>query len=86
MSRAYWLNPDDRILSSQLILLQLFKVEFERIQRGIETAGGNDYDIEIVDNPYKDSALILLYQPYNLLTREFRSEKHARYLGNDGEP
>ncbi|KAI9778976.1 MAG: N-acetylglucosaminyltransferase [Geoglossum umbratile] len=86
MPRAYWLNPNDRVLSAQIILLQPSKFEFERIQKGIETTGQDDYDMEIVNALYKDSALVLPHRPYNLLTGEFRSKDHRAYLGNDVEP
>ncbi|KAK9251415.1 nucleotide-diphospho-sugar transferase [Lipomyces tetrasporus] len=76
MPRAYWLNFDDRILSAQLILIEPSVSEFNR---------PNDYDMEIVNNLYKDSCLILPHRPYNLLTGEFRSDKHSDYLGNSEE-
>lgn len=85
MPRAYWLDFNDRILSSQVILLQPSEFEFDRIVKGIETAGSNDYDMEIVNTLYKDSALILPHRPYDLLTGEFRSKKHDKYLGNKEE-
>ncbi|KAH0542535.1 N-acetylglucosaminyltransferase [Glutinoglossum americanum] len=86
MPRAYWLNPKDRVLSSQLVLLQPSEFEFERVQKGIEAAGRSDYDMEIVNTLYRDSALILPHRPYDLITGEFRSKKHNPYLGNDVEP
>jgi hypothetical protein len=86
MPRAYWLNFDDRVLSSQLVLLEPSDVEFSRVVQGIKTAETNDYDMEIVNNLYKDSAMILPHRPYNLLTGEFRSKNHSDYLGNSEEP
>lgn len=88
MPRAYWLGFDNRILSSQIMLLQPSEFEFNRVFRGIEKAKSNDYDMEIVNDLYKDSALILPHRPYDLLTGEFRNtdlDTHDRYLGNNEE-
>ncbi|KAI9371699.1 hypothetical protein BJX61DRAFT_543392 [Aspergillus egyptiacus] len=41
--------------------------------------------MEIVNDLYKDSALILPHRPYDLLTGDFRSKSHSAYLGNDLE-
>jgi hypothetical protein len=86
MPRAYWLDPKDHVLSSQLVLIQPSQLEFDRVMKGIETAEKNDYDMEIVNNLYKDNALILPHRPYDLLTGEFRSKEHVKYLGNEVEP
>ncbi|KAK9319042.1 nucleotide-diphospho-sugar transferase [Lipomyces orientalis] len=85
MPRAYWLNFDDRILSAQLILIEPSEYEFNRVMNALNAAKSNDYDMEIVNNLYKDSCLILPHRPYNLLTGEFRSVKHSDYLGNSEE-
>lgn len=88
MPRAYWLGFDKPILSSQIMLLQPSEFEFKRVFQGIENAKSNDYDMEIVNDLYKDSALILPHRPYDLLTGEFRNtdlDTHDRYLGNNEE-
>ncbi|XXG98607.1 hypothetical protein Hte_004932 [Hypoxylon texense] len=85
MPRAYWLFPDNKILSSQLMLVQPSAVEFERIMQKVESAGRNDYDMEIVNQLYADSAMILPHRPYDLLTGEFRGDNHQNYLGTDRE-
>ncbi|KAI1403087.1 glycosyltransferase family 8 protein [Hypoxylon fuscum] len=85
MPRAYWLFPDNKILSSQLMLVQPSAVEFERITQKMESAGRNDYDMEIVNQLYADSAMILPHRPYDLLTGEFRGDNHQNYLGTDRE-
>ncbi|GES65136.1 nucleotide-diphospho-sugar transferase [Aspergillus terreus] len=82
MPRAYWLNPNDRVLSSQVVLIQPSRSEFDRIMEAIRNARSNDYDMEIVNDLYRDSALVLPHRPYDLLTGEFRSKKHEAYLGN----
>ena len=72
-------------MSSQLMLVQPSAVEFHRIEQCIAAAGSNDYDMEIVNNLYRDSAFILPHRPYNLVTGEFRSKNHTSYLGNPQE-
>lgn len=88
MPRAYWLlddEPPKKILSSQLILLQPSTAEFDRVHNRIHTAAENQYDMEIVNDLYLDSALVLPHRPYDMLTAEFRRRDHAGYLGSDTE-
>lgn len=85
MPRAYWLNPNDRVLSSQLVLIQPSNFEFDRIMAAISNASSNAYDMEIVNDLYRDSATVLPHRPYDLLTGEFRGKHHAAYLGNEIE-
>ncbi|KAK9312651.1 nucleotide-diphospho-sugar transferase, partial [Lipomyces starkeyi] len=80
MPRAYWLNFNDRILSAQLILIEPSESEFNLVMNAMNAAKLNDYDMEIVNNIYKDSCLVLPHRRYNLLTGEFRSDKHSDYL------
>lgn len=87
LPRAYWIHNADRVpvLSSQLLLIQPSALEFGRIMKAIETAGDNDYDMEIVNNLYGENAMILPHRKYDLLTGEFRAGEHERYLGNEVE-
>lgn len=85
MPRAYWLHPDKHILSSQVILIQPSQVEFTRIISKINNAGRNDYDMELVNDLYQDSAVVLPHRPYDLLTGEFSKDNHQWYLGSDEE-
>ncbi|CAF3587907.1 unnamed protein product [Fusarium graminearum] len=88
MPRAYWLyhneNPS-KVLSSQLMVVQPNEVEFERIMEKMETIDRNDYDMEIVNELYLDSALVLPHRKYNMLSAEFRRDNHTDYLGSDRE-
>ncbi|KAL5590081.1 hypothetical protein FOVSG1_011948 [Fusarium oxysporum f. sp. vasinfectum] len=86
MPRAYWLYPDKEILSSQVILLEPSEIEFARILEKVDLASSNDYDMEIVNYLYRDSALVLPHRCYDMLTGEFRSDNHTKYLGSDVEP
>jgi len=83
--RAYWLFPQERVYSSQLILVEPSKSEFARIQRKIKSSGPNDYDMEIMNQLYGASALIIPHRPYTMLTGELREKDHAMYLGNPEE-
>ncbi|KAI1136832.1 glycosyltransferase family 8 protein [Hypoxylon sp. FL0543] len=85
MPRAYWLFPKEKILSSQLMLVQPSEVEFQRIMEKMESAGRNDYDMEIVNQLYADTAMVLPHRPYDLITGEFRGDDHQNYLGTDRE-
>ena len=68
--RSYWLPEHEPVkVSSQLIVIQPSKKEFVRVQKAIASAGDNDYDMEIFNSLYKDSALILPHRPYDLLTQ-----------------
>ncbi|ETS86875.1 hypothetical protein PFICI_00703 [Pestalotiopsis fici W106-1] len=85
MPKAYWLLPDSNILSSQLLLVQPSAAEFDRVMNKIAEAGSNDYDMEIVNQIYIKEAMILPHRPYDLLTGEFRSGNHVKYLGTENE-
>ena len=85
MPRAYWLYPEQETLSSQIMLIEPSQIEFSRIQKQTELASKNDYDMEIVNNLYRTSALILPHRNYDLVSGEFRSNSHTGYLGSDIE-
>ncbi|AEO64730.1 glycosyltransferase family 8 protein [Thermothielavioides terrestris NRRL 8126] len=87
MPRAYWLYPEKKVLSSQVMLLQPSEAEFARVMDKINAAADDDYDMEIVNQLYGDSAMVLPHRPYDLLTGEFRHDpdEHAAYLGSERE-
>lgn len=85
MPRAYWLYPKKKVLASQLMLIQPSAVEFDRLSGKISAAGTDDYDMEIVNELYGESAMVLPHRGYGLLTSEFRRTNHAAYLGSDRE-
>lgn len=84
MPRAYWL---DDTLSSQLVLVEPSTFEFERIQAAFARRAKSDFDMEIVNDLYGESCLVLPHRRYDLITGEFRAglEEHARYLGSKEE-
>lgn len=69
-------------MSSQMMLIQPSEFEFTRVMNATDYAESDDYDMEIVNYLYKDSALIIPHRPYAVLTGEWRSKKHTEYLGN----
>lgn len=85
--RSYWLSEEEMAVkvSSQLVVIQPSKREYSRVEKAIAFAGGNDYDMEIINSLYKDSALILPHRPYDLLTQVFRWTNHSTYLGDPEE-
>ena len=88
MPRAYWLGFDERVLSSQIMLVEPSPHEFSRVLKTMEAGGTGDYDMEIVNTLYKDKALILPHRPYDLLTGEFAAkfdDDHQKYLGDEEE-
>lgn len=85
LPRAYWLDPDHRVMTSYLMMIEPSKLEFDRIVATIETSKTSVYDMEIVNTIYRDHALIIPHRPYTLLTGEFRGNVHAKYLGSSRE-
>ncbi|KAK4448428.1 nucleotide-diphospho-sugar transferase [Podospora aff. communis PSN243] len=87
MPNAHWLYPKNPMLSSQLMLIQPSETEFARVMDAFRNAGPDDYDMDILDHLYRDSALVLPHRPYDLLTSEFRRapDMHTKYLGNEDE-
>jgi alpha-N-acetylglucosamine transferase len=85
MPRAYWLYPDKEILSSQVVLIEPSDVEFARIMEKIDAASKDDYDMEIVNYLYRDSAIVIPHRRYDMVSGEFRGKNHTYYLGSDVE-
>ena len=67
------------------MLIEPSEKEFGRIMNAIYSAKTDDYDMEIVNDLYRLSALIIPHRPYDLLTGEFRSKNHSRYLGSEAD-
>ncbi|KAL2808647.1 nucleotide-diphospho-sugar transferase [Aspergillus granulosus] len=85
MPRAYWLDQNDHFLTSLLLLIKPSQFEFDRVMTAVSKANPAEYDMDILNRLYKDSALVLPHRPYALLTGVFRSNLHSRYLGNSVE-
>lgn len=82
MPRAYWL---DDTLSSQLVLIEPSEFEFQRILKAFDSRSSHDFDMEIVNNLYGSDCIIIPHRKYDLLTGEFRSKEHRKYLGSEEE-
>ncbi|MCJ1320023.1 N-acetylglucosaminyltransferase [Xylographa vitiligo] len=87
MMRAYWNLPSVKSLTSMFILLEPSAAEADRLMAAAEskTRQNNEFDMEILNDLYGDSAMILPHRNYGLVSGEFRSEDHHRYLGNNYE-
>ncbi|KAK4665322.1 hypothetical protein QC763_400920 [Podospora pseudopauciseta] len=87
MPRAYWLYPEEKKLASHILLVEPSAEEFERVLDATNKGGEDEYDMEILNTLYQDSAMVIPHRRYALLTQVFRWEdgEHAKYLGSDRE-
>jgi len=91
MPRAYWYDAKPQPLTSLLMVVQPDMAEFGRFSDIISEGANpaivqrNRFDMELVNERFEDSALVLPHRPYALLSGEFRSANHTAYLGNNFE-
>ncbi|KKK12831.1 hypothetical protein P175DRAFT_0488939 [Aspergillus ochraceoroseus IBT 24754] len=89
MPRAYWLLPEQKQLSSLLMVIEPSYREYKALMDvalGMETGGeSKKYDMELLNEFYGDSALVLPHRQYALISGEFRSQNHTAFLGNSIE-
>lgn len=91
MPRAYWADSKPWPLTSMLMVIKPDLDEFERFKQIIGSGGDNSlvnahrFDMEIANERFEESALVLPHRPYALLTGEFRKHEHSAYLGNSHE-
>ncbi|KAF2145326.1 glycosyltransferase family 8 protein [Aplosporella prunicola CBS 121167] len=87
MPRAYWELPYTRKLTSLLVLLKPSVQEYEALIHAAFTSEGTvkKFDMEILNDRYRDSAMVLPHRAFALLSGEFRAKDHSHYLGNDYE-
>lgn len=97
MPRAYWNYPDNQKLTSLLVLLEPSYMEWKALMekvQGVEAGqlntGTDDmtrelYDMELLNDRYGGSALVLPHRQYGLVTGEFRTKDHRNFLGNEHE-
>ncbi|KAK4679635.1 N-acetylglucosaminyltransferase [Podospora pseudoanserina] len=89
--RAYWLGDlrntslsiNEQILGSHVMLLEPNTRRHDRIVKDAMDSG--EFDMEVVNRLFKGSAMILPHRGLALLTGEFRSKDHSRYLVGEGE-
>jgi hypothetical protein len=91
MPRAYWADSKPWPLTSMLMVIKPDLKELQRFKDRMP-GGGEDilvdahrFDMELVNERFEDSALVLPHRPYALLTGEFRRKDHSAYLGNSKE-
>lgn len=95
MPRAYWtdLPPGQWPLSSLLMLLQPNAAEtkhmYELLQQwrlNPDRGESTKYDMELLNDRFGSSALVLPHRPYGLLSAEFRNDDHSAYWGDINAP
>lgn len=72
-------------VGSYVMLIQPSAFEFNRILTAILASSPDEYDMEIINKLYRGNALVIPHRPYGLLSGEFRSKEHSKYLGNSEE-
>lgn len=83
--RSYWsdaVHGDRIILTSLLMLVEPSPSQSKRIISALEHRGKNDYDMEIINDLYKDDCLILPHRGLSLLSGELRRKTHNNYMGS----
>ena len=85
MPRAYWRWKDHYELSSQLLLVETNATEFDRVMRVVESSSRGKYDMDILNDMYLASAMVLPHREYDLLTGEFNHcpKDHTSFLGSN---
>ncbi|KAI3538121.1 glucose N-acetyltransferase [Colletotrichum filicis] len=86
--RAYWLNEKDtpvvkQVLGSHVMLIEPNKSRYDKIVS--EALKSGDFDMEVMNHMFKDSAMILPHRRLALLTGEFRAKEHQKYLAPDDD-
>jgi hypothetical protein len=93
MPRAYWSDSKPWPLTSMLMVIKPDERELAQFE-GRMAWGGNNmlvnahrFDMELINERFEDSALVLPHRPYGLLTGEFRRKEHdhVTYLGDPNE-
>jgi hypothetical protein len=86
MPRAYWSDVKPTPLTSLLVLLEPSSKEFQALVNAswAVAAGTHKYDMELLNDRYYNSALVLPHRPF-MITGELRRSNHEAYLGNNYE-
>lgn len=84
--RAYWLtkkdaNVTEQILGSHVMLLEPNESRYHKIVEEAQRSG--EFDMEVLNQMFHDSAMILPHRRLALLTGEFRKKDHSNYLAPD---
>jgi alpha-N-acetylglucosamine transferase len=81
MPCAYWISLE-KAFSSHVLQIKPSETELTRIMERVQAAVYGEYDMEIVNQLYRDSALMFPHRRYALLSGAFCNENHALYLGS----
>lgn len=86
--RAYWLTDGGdhvghQVLGSHVMLLEPSKGMYKRVID--EAIQSKEFDMEVINNMFNTSAMILPHRRLALLTGEFRAKDHTKYLAPDIE-
>ncbi|KAL0941332.1 glucose n-acetyltransferase [Colletotrichum truncatum] len=84
--RAYWLNEKNadiakQVLGSHVMLIEPNEARYHKIINEAKQSG--DFDMEVINHMFRDSAMILPHRRLALLTGEFRAKDHSKYLAPD---
>ncbi|KAL2869420.1 nucleotide-diphospho-sugar transferase [Aspergillus lucknowensis] len=96
MPRAYWLLPEQNTLSSLLVVIEPSYRRYKALLDAALSMEASDsgtgeessrikYDMELLNEFYGNSAMVLPHRQYGLISGEFRSEDHTAFLGSDDE-
>lgn len=92
LPRAYWYHTAPVPLTTMLMVVKPNVKELERFKRVIIEGGDHQvveahkFDMELINERFEESALVLPHRPYALLSGEFRRSNHSAYLGDRAEP
>ncbi len=84
MLRAYWKLPAAKELTTLFILLEPSELDYQQLMVAArpDVRRKDEYDMEILNRFYGDSAMLLSHREYGLLSGEFRTDDHRNYLGS----
>lgn len=78
LPRAYWLQEPK--MGSHIMLLSPSSYTFTKIQKSIQAADRNVYDMEIINSLFGNTCSLIPHREYGLLSGEFRSQDHKGFL------
>ena len=84
--RAYWLGNDgqsvaEQTMCSHVMLLQPDEYSYKTIMD--EATRSGDFDMEVINHLFNNSAMILPHRRLALLSCEFRAKDHHKYLSDE---
>jgi hypothetical protein len=91
MPRAYWSDGESSTwqLTSLVMLVEPNPNEvpammevLQQWQKQPDYTNSKKYDMDLLNNRFGASAMVLPHRPYAMLTAEFRSQNHSTYLGS----